>query len=157
VASRTLISDELAAFLESGLSITAASRDAELQAEGACAWASRVHPDRAHLTLFLYEKAVTPFLRNLETHPEIAALFDQPTTHRACQVKGVFVSSRRGRAAERAEIERQVDGFRRELEGIGIPRALTVGWKIWPCVAVQVRVTQLYEQTPGPGAGEPLR
>ena len=55
-------------------------------------------------------------LRNLKVHPEIAIAFDLPTSHRACQVKGCFVSTRRGKAAERAEVERQVDRF---LHGSG--------------------------------------
>ena len=96
-------------------------------------------------------------LRNLKAHPEIALALDQPTSHRACQVKGRFVSTRRGKSTERAEVERQVNAFFTDLEAIGIPRAMVAGWKIWPCVAIELRVTQLFEQTPGPGAGEPLR
>ena len=151
------ISDVTAKFLESGLSITVATRDGELQPDGAAAWAARVHPDRARLTVFLYDEAAREMLDNLESHPEIAVLFDQPTSHRACQVKGVYLSSRRARAAERALIERQVEGFVTELGAIGIPRAMTAAWKTWPCTALELRVTHLFEQTPGPGAGEPLR
>ena len=157
MTARRLISDELADFLESGLSINVATRDDELQPEGAMAWAARVHDDRSHLTVFLHEKSGRAMLRNLKVHPEIAIVFDQPTSHRACQVKGRFVSTRRGKAAERAEVERQLDGFFMDLEAIGIPRAMAAAWKIWPCVAIEMRVTQLFEQTPGPGAGEPLR
>lgn len=152
-----MVSEELATFLESGLSITVATRDGEMQPDGALAWAARVHDDRTHLTLFLYEKAAKEMLRNLKAHPLIAIAFDRPTTHRACQVKGVYLSSRRARAAERAVVERQVEGFAADLEGIGIPRAMTAGWATWPCTAFEMRVTELYEQTPGPGAGEPLK
>ena len=156
MAGQPLISDELASFLESGLSINVATRDDELQPDGAMGWAVRVHDDRARLTVFLYEKAARAMLRNLKTHPEVAVALDRPTSHRACQVKGHFVSTRRGKATERAEVERQVDGFFTDLEAIGIPRAMVAGMKIWPCVAIELRVTQLFEQTPGPGAGEPL-
>ena len=154
---KTLISDELAAFLQSGLAIMAATRNGELEPDGAWAWAVRVHDDRAHLTAFLYEDAARELLRNLEKHPEIALDCDLPTTHRACQVKGRFVSSRPAREAERAEVERQVEAFVADLEAIGIPRAMTAVWKTWPCTALELRVTKLFEQTPGPGAGEPLR
>jgi len=150
------ITPELADFLESGLAITVATRDDELWPHGAWAWAARVHADHTHLTLFLYEEAAVAMLRNLEAHPEIAFVLDRPTTHRACQVKGLFVSSRRGRKQERAEVERQVDSLRRDLEEIGIPPAMTAEWKHWPCTAVRIRITQLFEQTPGPGAGEPM-
>src|SRR5262245_13615998 len=96
-------------------------------------------------------------LRNLKSYPQIALDFDRPTSHRACQVKGLYVSSRRARAEERAEVERQLERFADDLEEIGIPRAMLSGWQAWPCTALEVRVTELFEQTPGPGAGEPLR
>jgi hypothetical protein len=96
-------------------------------------------------------------VRNLESQPLIAIDLDLPTSHRACQIKGLYLSSRRARVAERELIERQVEAFAADLEQIGIPRQATSGWKAWPCIALELRVTELYEQTPGPGAGEPLR
>lgn len=155
--TEVLLSLELREFLESGLAIVIATRDGELQPDGSVAWAVRVHEDRSHLTVFLHELAAMEMLRNLEAHPEIAIDFDQPTSHRACQVKGVFLASRRAEDSERAEIERQIAGFAADLEAIGIPRAATAGWKTWPCTALELRVATLYEQTPGPGAGDPLR
>ena len=154
---RPLISDTLATFIESGLSINVGSHDKNLEPDGAIAWAARVHEDRAQITIYLHRDAAQAMLRNLRVCPEIAVLFEQPTNHRACQVKGTFVSSRTAKAAERALVENQSELFCRELEGIGIPRALMTGLEIWPCVAIQMRATEFFEQTPGPGAGEPLR
>lgn len=155
--TETTISDELATFLESGLAISLATRDGELQPDGAWVWAARVHDDRAHVTVFVHEQSAPPMLENLAAHPEIAVVFDQPTTHRACQLKGTFVSSRRARATERADIERQVEGFRHQLESIGIARGLMEAWEVWPCAALQFRVMESFEQSPGPGAGEPMK
>ena len=93
----------------------------------------------------------------LERIPEIAIVLDQPTSHRACQVKGTFLSARPAGTEERAEVERQVGLFRADLEGIGLPSAMTAGWTFWPAVALRVRVEHVYEQTPGPGTGGPLR
>ena len=152
-----VLSEAMSSFLESGMSITVATRDGNLAPDGAPAWAARVHEDATGLTLFLYEEAGRRMLRNLEAHPGIAILFDRPSQTRACQVKGMFLSSRKARAAERAEVERQFDALAADLEAIGIPRAMTAAWKHWPCLAFDVRVTALFEQTPGPGAGEPLR
>jgi len=157
VTGRPLISDELTTFLESGLSINVASRNEELQPAGVVAWAVRIHEDRNRLTIYLHKEAGRAMLRNLTAHPEIAIAFDLPTSHRACQVKGHFVSTRPARPTERAEVERQVDSFLADMENIGIPRSMGAGFKIWPCTAIELRATQLFEQTPGPGAGEPLR
>ena len=157
MASKLFISDELADFIESGLSINIGTRDAKLEPDGAIAWAARVHDDRSQLTLYLHKEAAKAMLRNLRLHPGIAVVFERPTSHRACQIKGRFVSTRPAKAGERAKVERQMDGFFSDLEGMGIPRALLAELEIWPCVAIQMRATELFEQTPGPGAGEPLR
>lgn len=152
-----MIPEEIARFLESGLAIVIGTRDGDLKPDGGGAWAARVHEDRARLTVFLYEEAAERMLRNLKSHPQIAIDFDRPTTHRACQVKGTFLSSRPAKPEERAEVQRQVDAFAADLDGIGIPGEMLTGWKVWPCTAFEVRVAELFEQTPGPGTGEPLQ
>ncbi|HEX4997834.1 MAG TPA: hypothetical protein VFY29_06390 [Terriglobia bacterium] len=154
MADRRLIFDELAGFLESGLSITVGARDGDLRPEVVVAWAARVNTDRDQLTIFLHKEAARTILRNLRTHPEIAVAFDLPTSHRACQIKGAFVSTRSARTGERAEIERQVAAFNKDLEAIGFARSMVLGWSVWPCAAIEFRVTEMFEQTPGPGAGE---
>jgi hypothetical protein len=60
-------------------------------------------------------------------------------------------------ARERKTIERQWDALLDNLAQIGIPRAATASYKLWPSVAIRIRVTALFSQTPGPGAGAPLR
>lgn len=151
-----LISDELAAFLESGLSIVVGVRDDALRPDGAAALAARVHDDREHLTLFLYEENAARLMPIIAQCAQIAVTLDLPTRHRACQVKGVVVSTRAAVDAERAEVERQLDAFNRDLEELGYPRAMFAQWKIWPCTAIVVRARELFEQTPGPGTGERL-
>ena len=150
------IPDDLAAFLESGIAIVAATRDGDLQADGAVAWAAKVHEGGASLTVYFHEQAAREMQRNLGAHPEIALDFDQPSTHRACQVKGRCTGSRPAREDERALVTRQVEGFANELEKIGIARTVATAWSTWPCTAIDVKVAQLFEQTPFPGTGGPL-
>jgi hypothetical protein len=157
MAEGRVISGEVAQFLESGLSINVATRDAELQPDGAIAWAAQVHADRRHLTIFLHKDAAKAMLRNLRQHPEIAVAFELPTTHRACQVKGRFVSTRSAKTSERDLVTRQLDMFSSDLEKIGIPRSMTSGLEVWPCTAIQFQITEIFQQTPGPGTGEPLQ
>lgn len=154
--SLSRISTELASFLESGLSIVMATRDDDLRPDGALAWAARVHESGTHVTVYLHEQAAREMLRNLEKHPMIALDFDRPTSHRACQVKGTYRSVRPARDDEREFVLNQVDAFAADLEGVGIPREMEVGWQAWPCLAFEIEVAQLFEQTPGPGAGAPL-
>ena len=150
------ISAELGEFLESGLSVVLATRDPGLRPDGAVAWAVRVEPGGARLTVFLHEDAARAMLVNLERHPEIAVDLDRPTTHRACQVKGRHVAARPAREDEKELILAQIESFAADLEVLGYPRTLSAAWAVWPCHALELEVEQLFEQTPGPGTGEPL-
>jgi hypothetical protein len=151
-----MLTDDLSAFVASGLSIYVATRDAKLEPDGTRAWALSVEDDREHVVVYVHEGVAGPILRNLEDNGEVALAVSRPTDHRSCQLKGRYVESHRCRPEERDEIERQADGFLGELESIGMPRALMAREQMWPCVAIRVRVGCVYEQTPGPGAGDPL-
>ncbi len=151
-----MISEEMAAFLPSGLSIVIASRGRDLSPDGARASAVVVDEDRLHMTVFVPSERAEAILHDLKKAPRVAVLFVRPTDDRACQLKGTFAGSRRGRPSEREAVRGQFDAFRAALETIGIARSLTAGWKQWPCVAIRIRVTEMFNQTPGPGAGGPM-
>lgn len=109
-----------------------------------------------HITVFVPSASATSILRDLKEHPEAAVLFVRPTDDRACQLKGTFDSARPARDDERELVERQFDDYLGALEAIGITRLLTAGWTAWPCTAIRMRVTEMFNQTPGPGAGGPM-
>jgi hypothetical protein len=153
----SILPEGFADFLESGVSISISTRDADLAPYGTRVWAAKVDGDGAHVTAFLTAKTGGPILENLGANGQVALCFDRPSDSRACQLKGVFVDSRRCRPAEREELERQVGGFFADLETIGVPSALFAGWVRWPAIAVRFRVTDVFHQSPGPGAGERLR
>lgn len=157
VSTHPPISEELARFIQSGLSVHVATCSRSLVPEGAIGWAATVHPDREHLTVYLQEEAVKPLLKNLKQHKEIAVLVELPSTHRACQLKGTFVRSRKAPTSAKRIIAGQLELFRADLESFGVPRIMNELWEFWPAVELEVKVSQLFEQTPGPGAGEPLR
>ena len=108
------------------------------------------------MTAFLHKPVGEALLPVMEEHPEMAVAFSRPTDHRSCQAKGVFVGARPARPREKEIVLRQADGFLQELERVGIPKAATARWKSWPSLAVTMRVTHLFEQTPGPGTGGPM-
>jgi hypothetical protein len=151
-----MITGELSGFLESGLGIHIGTRDGSLQPNGARAVAVKVEPDRVHLIVYVPEVAAPRVLPDLEANGQAAVDFGRPEDDRACQVKGFFVSARPATGDERLFVLAQRDGFLRQLEHIGIPRAVVSGWVTWPATAIRLKVTSLFEQTPGPGAGASL-
>jgi len=152
-----MLPEEIAEFLASGLSLNVATASRDLEPHGTRAFAAIVEPGREHVAVFVHASAAPALLRDLEQNPRIALTFGRPADHRTGQVKGAFTGSRKAKATERAEVERQTEGFFRSLEFIGISRALMAGWNPWPAVALRFRADEVFEQTPGPGAGDPLR
>jgi hypothetical protein len=151
-----VIDPALAAFLEQGVGIHIGARDDRLRPAGARAVAVRVAEDGRHLLVFVPEVAAPRLLPHLHANGQAAVVFGRPEDDRSCQVKGLFAGARPARDDERAFVQRQWDGFLSQMEHIGIPRASTAGWSIWPAVAIRVKATALFEQTPGPKAGTPL-
>jgi hypothetical protein len=151
-----MIDGSLAGFLSDGVAIHVGTRDERLQPEGARALAAEVEPDGRHLVVYVSVAAIERLVPNLESNGQVAVVFVRPTDDRSCQVKGVFIRRRSATDDDRATIEHQWDGFLRKLEYIGIPRLTTREWPRWPAEAITIRVTALFDGTPGPQAGAPL-
>jgi len=60
-------------------------------------------------------------------------------------------------ASDRDFVIGQWQGFMKQLDAIGLPSDATTTWSSWPCVAVRIKVTAVFNQTPGPQAGKPLQ
>jgi hypothetical protein len=146
----------LAAFLQEGLGIHIGTRNERLEPNGARAVAVTVDDDGAHLVVYVAEVAAARVLPDLTANGQAAVSFGRPVDDRACQVKGQVVSVRPAEAHERAIIRAQFDGFLANLELIGIPRATGANWSWWPAVAILLKASAVFEQTPGPAAGTPL-
>lgn len=153
-----VLDEDLVAFLLSGLSFAVATRDGGLCPEGVRAWALTVDPDRTHVEVYVYEPAATRTMANLARWPQMAVVCDEPTEVRACQLKGFCVGSRLASPEERPELERQLSLLCIALDAIGIPATLyRAAVRTWPAVVLRMRVTDVFAQNPGPGAGAPLQ
>lgn len=151
-----MIDGELAAFLEGGQSIHVGTRDAEGRPDGARGVAARVDADGVHLEVYVSKVAFERIRARLDTSRQAAVVFGRPTDDRACQVKGTVVGVRSAERSERRFALAQWDGLLTALDRIGIPRALADRWAHWPAEVVRLRVTAVFEQTPGPQAGAQL-
>jgi hypothetical protein len=79
-------------------------------------------------------------------------------TFRSVQVKGVVERVEEATAADRARAERHKDGFFSAVEVVDFtPREVLERMVPVDVTPLLIRVTEAYDQTPGPGAGAPLR
>ena len=151
-----MIDQQLAQFLQEGLGIHLGTRNDRLEPNGARAVAIKVEDNGAHVVIYISKVGAARLLPDLQSNGQAAVTFARPVDERACQVKGTFVSCRAAKAAEKPFVMQQWEGFLQNLERIGIPRQGTENWVTWPALAVRLRVTALFDQTPGRGAGASL-
>ena len=152
-----MLDKSLTEFLEHGLAIHIGTRDAAMRPNGCRVTAVRVEDQGRHLVAYLPKAATPAVLDDLRSNGQAAVSFARPTDDRAVQVKGEFISVRDADAAEEAFVMDQWGGLIRELDAIGLAALTSTNtWLMWPCVAVTIRVTAIFSQTPGPEAGAVL-
>jgi hypothetical protein len=152
-----MLDKTLTEFLEQGLAIHIGTRDARLRPNGCVVTAVRVEDQGRQLVAFI-PKAVTPAVfDDLRSNGQAAISFTRPSDDKAVQVKGEFVSLAEASVDEEQFARNQWGGFLQQLDLIGLPGKATHSWTLWPCVAVRIKVTALFSQTPGPEAGAVLR
>ncbi len=151
-----MIPAELVSFLESGLSMLVATRDARLSPDATRAVGARVEKGGAELTVFLPSATCAEALANLSDNGRIAVCFSRAADHRSVQVKGHALEVREAAAHERGRVEGYLGALAEAWGFVGLPASATLRLAHWPCHAVRFRVESLFVQTPGPDAGAPL-
>ncbi|WP_447983993.1 hypothetical protein [Nitrospira sp. Nam74] len=151
-----MIPDHLVDLLQTGVSIVVGTRDASLVPECTRAWGIRVNKGARSVTIFLTETISRKTLQNLRENGQVAISCARPTDHIACQLKGRLRAIRPAGARDREYRNRWGHEFRGELIAIGVPAYLFDAWIRDPALAVEIDVTDVFHQTPGPGAGEKL-
>jgi|SRR5688572_9916117 hypothetical protein len=155
-----LIDEELAAFLQSGIAMHAASVGPGNVAQIARAAGCRVAPDRRSVTIYLVESQGRELLEHLRAAGAISVVFTKPKSHRTVQLKGGDARIVEARADDLADVDRQVAAFDAELSSIGFPRRfgwILAGGSPAGLAAVAFTPTGAFLQTPGPSAGTALR
>ncbi len=147
---------ELASLIESGIAIVVATRDADMRPQTTRAWGARIIDDGAALTLTVVAAEGSRTLDNLRANGAIAVTFCSPTTYRTVQAKGVATDLRQPDERDLARRDEHIEDFLDQGEQVGIERELARRLTRGEVVAVTVAVRELYQQTPGPGAGTPL-
>ena len=140
--------------LETGVSVVVGTRDATLMPECTRAWGIHVGKDHASVTIFLTEAISGKTLQNLQENGQVAISCTRPTDHIACQLKGRLREIRPTNQRDREQSKKWHREFMGELVAIGVPASVGEAWITEPALAVDIDVTDVFHQTPGPGTGE---
>lgn len=154
-----LLDDEAAAFVQSGVSIVAASRDAALVPSIGRAVGCTVAADRRRVTVLVAASQAPELVADVRACGRIAVVFSRPSTHRTLQLKADDAVVRPPAAGEAGVPERYVGGFAADIVRLGHTEAQArtlVACVDGDLVAIEFTPSAAFEQTPGPNAGTPL-
>ena len=155
------ISADHAQFIQSGVSIILASANARRIPSVGRALGCRLSASGDSLELFLIATKVIPLLDDLRAGQPVAVTFTRPSTHRTLQIKAPLAKLLPARMDDRPVIARYLQDFTADVDvimggsqsallraALGLPEEVNVRLVLQP--------TALYEQTPGPLAGQAL-
>jgi len=151
-----LIPEEIIAFLATGPALMLGTADAGLVPATARVMGTHASPDRTRLTVYVPAVQADESLANLRANPRLALVAGRPSDYRALQIKGVFESARPSDDDDRARQQRYHDAFAEQLRTVYVPAPVTIRLGFWPSVAITMRPTEIFSQTPGVEAGRPL-
>ncbi len=150
------IDDKLASFLEVGNSIVVATRNKSLDPDAVRACGIEVLGPTS--IAVLVPKATGAQARsNLEETGDVAIAVCSPVDYRTVQLKGRCVAITDPAAEDVALSQDQLRGFADAIQIYGWTRQKARNLWLFELWRVEVQVTSGYHQTPGPGAGAPLR
>ena len=150
------IPKDLVDLITSGVSILVATRSADLVPEAVRAYAAVVSPDRRRIDLVVPNGLGDRTITNLKDNGQIAVAFSRAIDHVSVQVKGTCVEMRPTTDDDRATVERFRAAYIEGLYLIGMPRSLTGRFRALPGTMVGFEVSEVFNQTPGPRAGEKM-
>jgi hypothetical protein len=155
-AGEPLLDADHAAFIQSGVSIVVASRDATNAPRVARALGCRVSADRRRVTVYLGAFQAAPLLAAIRAEGAIAVAFNLPSTHRAFQLKGTDAAAVPLDRSDLEHAQRYVDAFAADIGLLGYAAAYGRAL-LWfdPAELTGIAFTPAaaFEQTPGPRAG----
>ena len=122
-----------------------------------CRAIAATSPDQLKtVTVYVPMATSRDVVANVAATKKLAIVATYPPDHSATQLKGTTTAVRLARDDEQEFLRYRIDKFGDILHAIGIPRRVTRGINHWPAFAIDMTVEEVYDQTPGPKAGNPL-
>jgi len=148
-----------AAFIQGPVSVIVASRNAALVADVMRGCGCRVSRDRRAVTVLVEPGPTSTLLEDIAANGMIAVVFSQPSTHRTIQLKGTDARVVTVTVTDRAVARRHLRDWAEDLGRLGYGGALAAALHGGTGALAAIRFTPsaAFQQTPGPGAGQPLR
>ena len=143
--------------LEGGTSVLVATVDRHGMPACCRAIAVTSNDDLASVTTYVPVATSQTIIANIAISHRMAVVVTHPVEHSSVQLKGLTSAARLARDDEAPLMNLRLEQFADVLHSLGIPRRVTRAVAHWPVFAIEMRVEEIYEQTPGPRAGARLQ
>ena len=111
--------------------------------------------DERTLTAFVPEPVTAGLVESLQENGEFALTVEDFPVHETYQFKGRYVRHRPVQREDIDIVDRIRERFMKNLRTVfpAMPEAMSGAFISKPALAVEFEVSEIYVQTPGPGAG----
>jgi hypothetical protein len=149
-----MIPEKIARFLEQRANVAfAGTRNRDLVPFGHRVSGWCIGADGRSLTAFIPEPA--GLVESLQENGELALTVEAFPAHETYQFKGRYVSHRPAHRDDLAIVDRIRERFVKNMRTVFpvLPEGIAGAFTSKPALAVEFEVSEIYVQTPGPGAG----
>jgi hypothetical protein len=155
---RSVLSEEIADFIQSGVSIVVGVVGPDGRALGGRALAARVEQD-ARIRVIYPQEGNAALTAAAASGGPVAVTFSAPLSHRTVQIKGFSSLHEVLEPEDEASVQRQGAAFAAILVAVGHPPVFVNAFSSYLAATMLVfsfPAEEAFEQTPGPGAGRSL-
>jgi hypothetical protein len=156
VAKAFRIDEPLKDFLESGLACIVGTASNDGWPRIVYCWGARASGGGNRLDVYLDRVRSEPTLANLQENGHIAVTVGDPVSYRSVQIKGAFVEWAYPTPDEEVWVKNSREAFIVRTSLVGDDPGLVRNLWFDEVVRITLAVEQGFDQTPGPGAGQPL-
>jgi hypothetical protein len=155
-----LLSESVAEFIQSGLSITVAACGERLVPSIAKAVACRVDEARREVRLLLFAERSAAVCRDVASNGQVAVCFTRPSNHQTVQLKGSDAVTALSTPLDVASARQSLDRLIEDLLPFGFARRMLDSF-FWgetaDLLAIRFTPHAAFAQTPGPAAGTAIK
>lgn len=119
----------------------------------------KVSQNREQLSLFVQQSDARQFLQDIDLTARVAAVFCIPSTHQTIQIKGLDARREPFDQKDLSVVDKATQAFAADILALGFSTdysATANHFGIEDLVTVVFTPSAIFEQTPGPNAGNPL-
>jgi len=148
-----MIPADLVEFIQGPYVMFVGTRDDRLRPSISWVFGAVADAEKDTVTFFLPDVEGESILNNLSQNGRVALTITNTATHHSFQFKGKPIESRPSTETERVSQDNYKVRLIEHYRKLGVPEGFFGGFVYYPSTAVTLQIEEIYDQTPGPGAG----